>query len=171
MQFQSRGRHEEHPSWSTSEANRLAAASSGGGLRATARLLPKDLLTPRNKPPEAASTGMVLQTHHQKQFESKTGFWPAIAGVCPDSHWWLHGSGVTSYRSAPICRPAHVSGQTASGGLVRKSPRNIAAERRLFATGCGRPKRQDLRCRILERFRRFFRPSFRRPLPVFFTPI
>jgi hypothetical protein len=30
---------------------------------------------------------------------------------------------------------------------------------------------QPLRCRILARIRRFFWPSFRRPLPVFLTPM
>ena len=29
---------------------------------------------------------------------------------------------------------------------------------------------QSLRCRILDRIRRFFRPIFRRPFPVFFVP-
>lgn len=32
------------------------------------------------------------------------------------------------------------------------------------------PEDYFLRCRILARIRRFFRPTFRRPFPVFFVP-
>ena len=50
---------------------------------------------------------------------------------------------------------------------TKKRPRSIP---RSFSLLNFRPRDYFLRWRILLRMRRFFRPTFRRPLPVFFVP-
>ena len=74
-------------------------------------------------------------------------------------------SGPRARKSAPLEK------RRGRGSRARAAHREA---RTLCATGHAEPARAAgayyLRCRILDRIRRFLRPSFSRPFPVFFVP-
>jgi hypothetical protein len=92
---------------------------------------------------------------------------------------WMHGNGTgapwpalsASRGSRAVSRFRQSGCACRDGGQGRLRSMRDAAQCAARQTNPGLKSVQPLRCRILLRLRRFLRPSFLRPLPLFLTPI